>query len=62
MKGIRKILLASLLTLTMAGSVSAASLSGGMKGSEVSQLQQQLIDSLWKRWEFSPMMTSSRKT
>lgn len=44
MKGIRKILLASLLTLTMAGSVSAASLSGGMKGSEVSQLQQQLID------------------
>ena len=44
MKGIRKILLASLLTLTMAGSVSAASLSGGMKESEVSQLQQQLID------------------
>lgn len=44
MKGIRKILLASLLTLTIAGSVSAASLSGGMKGSEVSQLQQQLID------------------
>lgn len=44
MKGIRKILLASLLTLTMAGSVSAASLSGGMKGPEVSQLQQQLID------------------
>lgn len=44
MKGIRKILLASLLTLTMAGSVSAASLSGGMKGSEVSQLQLQLID------------------
>lgn len=44
MKGIRKILLASLLTLTMAGSVSATSLSGGMKGSEVSQLQQQLID------------------
>ena len=44
MKGIRKILLASLLTLTMAGSVSAASLSGGMKGPKVSQLQQQLID------------------
>ena len=44
MKGIRKILLASLLTLTMAGSVSATSLSGGMKESEVSQLQQQLID------------------
>ena len=44
MKGIRKILLASLLTLTMAGSVSAASLSGGMRGPEVSQLQQQLID------------------
>lgn len=44
MKGIRKILLASVLTLAVTGSVSAASLSGGMKGPEVSQLQQQLID------------------